>query len=100
MLLVREIFHCKPGKVRALVEKFQAMAKLPQSGVGKMRLMTDFSGERYWTLVAELEVPARGLSLRPLDGPITLVADFLGQQPVGATAQSLVDVGVSRQNVN
>jgi len=57
MLLVREVFHCKPGKVRALVEKFQAMGKLPQSGVGKMRLLTDFSGERYWTLVAELEVP-------------------------------------------
>jgi hypothetical protein len=57
MLLVREVFHCKPGKVRALVEKFQAMAKLPQSGVGKMRLMTDFAGPRYWTLVAEMEVP-------------------------------------------
>ena len=56
MLLVREVFHCKPGKVRALVEKFQAMAKLNQSGVGKMRLMTDFCGERYWTLVAEFEV--------------------------------------------
>ena len=26
MLLVREIMHCKPGKVRPLVEKFIAMA--------------------------------------------------------------------------
>ena len=28
MLLVRDIMYCKPGKVRPLVEKFVAMAKL------------------------------------------------------------------------
>ena len=28
MMLVREIMHCKPGKVRPLVEKFLAMSKL------------------------------------------------------------------------
>jgi len=57
MLLIREVFHCKPGKVRPLVEKFQAMGKLMQSaGQGGMRLMTDLAGERYWTLVAEMEV--------------------------------------------
>jgi len=28
MLLVREVFYCKPGKVRPLVEKFLAMNKL------------------------------------------------------------------------
>jgi hypothetical protein len=57
MLLVREVFYCKPGKVRALVEKFTAMNKIgAKSGMPKMRIMTDFSGERYWTLVAEMEV--------------------------------------------
>ena len=57
MLLVREVFHCKPGKVRPLLEKFQAMGKLMQSaGQGGMRLLTDLSGERYWTLVAEMEM--------------------------------------------
>ncbi len=57
MLLVREVFHCRPGKVRPLIEKFQAMGKLMQrAGQGGMRLMTDMSGERYWTLVAEMEV--------------------------------------------
>ncbi len=57
MLLIREIMHCKPGKVRPLVEKFLAMAKLGETkGWGKMRVMTDVSGERYWTLVAEMEV--------------------------------------------
>ena len=59
MLLIREVFHCKPGKVRPLVEKFQAMNKLQEkSGLGRMRLMTDFCGERYWTLVSEYEVPS------------------------------------------
>lgn len=59
MLLVREVFHCKPGKVRPMVDKFLAMAKVPGSeAMGKMRVMTDFSGERYWTIVSEFEVPS------------------------------------------
>lgn len=59
MLLVREVMHCKPGKVRPLVEKFLAMSKIgEQKGWGKMRVLTDVSAERYWTLVAEMEVPS------------------------------------------
>ena len=57
MLLIREVFHCKPGKVRQMVERFQAMNKLSaKAGMPSMRIMTDFSAERYWTLVAEMEV--------------------------------------------
>ena len=57
MLLVREIMHCKPGKVRPMVEKFIAMDKLGRkAGMPGMRIMTDFCGERYWTIVAEMEV--------------------------------------------
>ena len=57
MLLVREIMYCKPGKVRPMVEKFIAMNKLgTKAGMPKMRVMTDFCGERYWTIVAEIEV--------------------------------------------
>jgi hypothetical protein len=59
MLLIREVMYCRPGKVRPLVDKFLAMAKLgEQKGWGKMRVMTDVSAERYWTLVAEMEVPS------------------------------------------
>jgi hypothetical protein len=59
MLLVREIMYCKPGKVRPMVEKFLAMSKLGERmGMGKMRVLTDLAGERYWTIVAELEVPS------------------------------------------
>lgn len=57
MLLIREIMHCKPGKVRPLVDKFLAMSKLGETmGMPKMKVMTDFSAERYWTIVAEMEV--------------------------------------------
>ena len=59
MLLVRDIMYCKPGKVRPMVEKFLAMAKLGEKqGMGKMRVLTDVSAERYWTVVAEIEVPS------------------------------------------
>lgn len=51
--------YCKPGKVRAMVDKSLAMAKLSEeSGLGKMRVMTDFCAERYWTIVSEIEVPS------------------------------------------
>jgi hypothetical protein len=57
MLLIRDIMYCKPGKVRPMVEKFVAMSKLGEkSGMPKMRVMTDVSAERYWTVVSEMEV--------------------------------------------
>ena len=57
MLLIREIMYCKPGKVRPMVEKFLAMSALMEKkGLGKMRVLTDVSAERYWTIVAEVEV--------------------------------------------
>lgn len=57
MLLVRDVFHCKPGKVRPLVEKSLKMAKLSEdNGLGKMKVMTDFCGDQYWTIVYEMEV--------------------------------------------
>jgi hypothetical protein len=57
MYLIRDIMYCKPGKVRPLLDKFKAMGKLSEKvGMGKMRIMTDVSAERYWTLVSEMEV--------------------------------------------
>lgn len=57
MYLVREIMYCKPGKVRPLLDKFRAMGQLSERlGMPKMRIMTDFTAERYWTLVGEMEV--------------------------------------------
>lgn len=58
MLLIRDIMYCKPGKVRAMADKFKAMARLGEAkGMPKMRILTDVSAERYWTIVSEIEVP-------------------------------------------
>jgi len=57
MFLVRDIMYCKPAKARPMVEKFLALSKLSQQmGMGAMRVMTDVSAERYWTVVSEMEV--------------------------------------------
>lgn len=59
MLLIREIMYCKPGKVRPMVEKSLAMSKLSEKlGMGKFRIMTDLSAERFWTVVMEMEMPS------------------------------------------
>ena len=57
MFLVRDIMYCKPGQARPMVQKFLALSKAGQQiGFGAMRVMTDVTAERYWTVVSELEV--------------------------------------------
>ena len=57
MYLVRDIMFCKPGQARPMVKKFLALSKLMDGhGVSGMRVMTDVSAERYWTVVSEIEV--------------------------------------------
>ena len=57
MFLVRDIMFCKPGQARPMVQKFLALDKLiRQMGFGPMRVMTDVTAERYWTVVSEMEV--------------------------------------------
>ena len=57
MFVVREIMNCKPGKVRPLVEKFKTMNTIgAKYKMPKMRIMTDFCAEQYWTVLAEMEV--------------------------------------------
>lgn len=57
MFLVRDIMFCKPGQARPMVQKFLALDKLGRTmGFGPMRVMTDISAERYWTVVSEMEV--------------------------------------------
>ena len=58
MLVIRDIMYCKPGKVRPMVKKLIALGKLSEGkAVGSMRVMTDVSAERFWTVVTEFEVP-------------------------------------------
>jgi len=57
MYVVREVLHCKPGKVRQMVEKFRAVSMvLTELGHEPLRLLTDVSGEPFWTIVAEANV--------------------------------------------
>ena len=57
MFVIRETMHCKPGKVRPMVEKFVKMGDLmAKHGFTRPRVMTDVSGPQYWTLVAEFDV--------------------------------------------
>jgi hypothetical protein len=57
MYVIREILNCKPGRVRQMVEKFTQISKaLIEGGHTPMRLLTDVTGEPFWTLVAEAQV--------------------------------------------
>jgi hypothetical protein len=83
MYLVREIMYCKPGKVRPLVEMFKSFSRLSERmGMPKMKIMTDFCAEQYWTLVAEMEVPDLQSFEKMLAGP-----------PPGAAADDLKEFG-------
>ena len=57
MFLIREVMHCKPGQVRPMVDKFKELGKvLKKMGFTQLRILTDVSGERYWTVIVEQEV--------------------------------------------
>ena len=57
MYVIREVLHCKPGKVRSMVETFRVISNvLKDKGQEPLRLLTDVSGEPYWTIVAEATV--------------------------------------------
>ena len=57
MYIVREVLHCKPGKVRTMVEKFKAISRALQDiGPGPLRLLTDVAGDPFWTVIAEVQV--------------------------------------------
>ena len=58
MYIIREVLNCKPGQVRPLIDRFRKLsAGLERMGRPPLRLLTDVSGERFWTLIAEVSVP-------------------------------------------
>ena len=57
MYVIREVLNCKPGKVRQMVEKFRAISTvLKEMGQEPLRVLTDVTGEPFWTIVAEAKV--------------------------------------------
>jgi len=57
MYVIREVLHCRPGKVRQMVDKFRGISiALKDLGHEPLRLLTDVTGEPFWTIVAEAKV--------------------------------------------
>jgi hypothetical protein len=57
MYVIREVLNCKPGKVRQMVEKFHGISMvLEEMGQEPLRVLTDVTGEPFWTIVAEARV--------------------------------------------
>jgi hypothetical protein len=94
MYLIREIMYCKPGKVRPMVEKFLAMSKLSEKvGMPRMRVMTDFCAEQYWTVVAELEVADLASFEKMMSSPQGSAEDVKKFEDVMKGYHDLVDRG-------
>jgi hypothetical protein len=57
MYVVREVLTCKPGRVREMVEKFRRISTVMKDmGHEPLRLLTDVSGEPFWTIIAEASI--------------------------------------------
>lgn len=57
MIVIREVLHCRPGKVREMVDRFKALSDIRERmGYGRFRILTDLSGERFWTVIVESDV--------------------------------------------
>lgn len=94
MLVIRELMYCKPGKVKAMVEKFQAMNKLMgKGGMPKMRLLTDLATDRYWTVIAEMEVPSLEAFEKMMSGEGMSEADGKEFENIMKGYHDLVDHG-------
>ena len=72
MYLIRDIFKCKPGKAKELVNKFkQTIPYMEEHRARNARILTDIVAD-YWTVVLEVEVESlaefesrRGFTSKP-----------------------------------
>jgi hypothetical protein len=72
--VVREVMNCRPGKVGALIKKFQGISAVAERlGYTPFRLLTDVSGEPFWTVVAETESDS-------LDGFLEMEARVMAEE--------------------
>ena len=61
MIVIRNVFRCKPGKAKDLVKMFKETIPRAQKGggMGNARVMTDLSAP-FWTVVFETEAESMG----------------------------------------
>src|SRR5574341_1019987 len=101
MLVVREVLHCHPGKVKDLLTRFKNLNGVMQKmGFKPFRLLTDLSGEQFWTVVAEVETANdAALDLRGLEryvGMRALAEDWrFAPAPLGQERVAVVGGGPS-----
>jgi hypothetical protein len=89
MYVIREVLHCKPGKVRQMAEKFrQISAVLKEIGQEPMRLLTDVTGEPFWTIVAEAKV-------EKIDDFFALEQKLMANETLGRTMADYHDLVAS-----
>ena len=89
MLVIRDIMNCKPGRVRPMIERFKAMQKITkQKGLLKFRILTDVSGDPFWTIILETEV--KSLEQFEKDGQ-----KMMGDKKLGKLMQGYHDDVVS-----
>jgi hypothetical protein len=94
MYLVREVFYCKPGKVRPMVDKLLAMNAISKrAGMPNMRIMTDLAAEQYWTVVGEMEVESLEAFEKMMSAPAPSEADQKEFEKIMAGYHDLVDSG-------
>lgn len=94
MYLIRDVMYCKPGKVRAMADKFIAMSKLSAKvGMPPMRIMTDFCAEQYWTVVAEMEVADLQAFEKMMSSPQGSAEDLKKMEEIMKGYHDLVDRG-------
>ncbi|MEO8215804.1 MAG: hypothetical protein ABI718_01860 [Acidobacteriota bacterium] len=54
MIVIRNVFRCKPGQAKKLVEMFKATITTSGGAMGPTRILTDLSAP-FWTVVFENE---------------------------------------------
>jgi hypothetical protein len=55
MIVIRNVFTCKPGQAKELVKTFKRVGELmKEAGMGNSRVFTDMSAP-FWTVVFETE---------------------------------------------
>jgi hypothetical protein len=70
------------------------MAKLMnKSNMGKMRVMTDVAGERYWTVIMEMEAPSMQAFESMMSGEGQSAEDSKEFEKIMQGYHDLVDIG-------
>ena len=86
MYVIREVLNCKPGQVRQMVDKFRSISTvLKEMGQEPLRVLTDVTGESYWTVVAEARV-------EKIDDFFTMEQTLMGNETLRTTMANYHDL--------